>query len=146
MNAANGADQKSVLANFDPMEAMQLWQTSTARLSRAGETVMRGMMSAVQMQMNLGQELLQHQLSAFQLAAGGEKPEALWKAQIDHSVEDAQHLVETFQKISEEIRISLADAARVLMENEKKLDSVSAAERARKPDFTPAHTQPSRDI
>jgi len=141
MNASNGAGHESVLAKFDPMEAMQLWQTSTARLSRAGETVIRGMMSAVQMQMELGQELLQHQISALQLAAGGEKPEALWKAQIDHGVEDAQHLLETFQKISEEIRLSFADATRVLLENETKADSASVSEEARAPDFTPARNQ-----
>jgi hypothetical protein len=68
------------------------------------------------MQVDFGQEVLQHQISALQLAAGGEKPEALWKAQMDHSVEDARHLVETFQKVSEEIRLSLADATRVLLE------------------------------
>jgi len=118
MNASSGAGHEFVPAKFDPMEALQLWQTSTARLSRAGETVIRGMMSAVQMQLDLGQEVLQHQISALQLAAGGEKPEVLWKSQFDHSVEDAQHLVETFQKISEEIRLSLADAARVLLETE----------------------------
>jgi len=141
MNATNGADQLSAMVKFDPMEAMQLWQTSTARLSRAGETVIRGMMSAAQMQMELGQELLQHQISAFQLAAGGEKPEALWKAQMDHNVEDAQHLLETFQKISEEIRLSFADATRVLLDNETKAESASVAEEARAPDFTPAHNQ-----
>ncbi len=143
MNAAHGADQLSAMVKFDPMEAMQLWQTSTARLSRASETVIRGMMSAAQMQMELGQELLQHQISALQLAAGGEKPEALWKAQMDHNVEDAHHLLETFQKISEEMRVSFADATRVLLENETKVESASVAEEARTPDFTPART-PSR--
>jgi hypothetical protein len=144
MNASNGGGHDSALVNFDPMEAMQLWQTSTARLSRAGETVIRGMMSAAQMQMELGQELLQHQISAFQLAAGGEKPEALWKAQMDQSVGDAQHLLETFQKISEEIRLSFADATRVLLENETKADSASVSEEARAPDFAPARNQQSR--
>jgi hypothetical protein len=141
MNAANGAGHDSALVKFDPMEAMQLWQTSTARLSRAGETVIRGMMSAVQMQMDLGQEVLQHQLSAFQLAAGGEKPEALWKAQMDHSAVDAKHLLETFHKISEEIRLSFADATRVLLETETRADSASVSEAARAPDFTPARPQ-----
>jgi hypothetical protein len=137
MNAVNGADQLSAMVKFDPMEAMQLWQTSTARLSRAGETVIRGIMSAAQMQMDLGQELLQHQISALQLAAGGEKPEALWRAQIEHSVEDTQHLLETLQKISGEIRLSFAEAARVLLESETKADTASVAEAARAPDFTP---------
>jgi hypothetical protein len=60
---------------------------------------------------------------------------------MDHNAEDAKHLLETFHKISEEIRLSFADATRVLLETETRADSASVSEAARAPDFTPARPQ-----
>jgi hypothetical protein len=58
--------------NFDPMEAMQAWQTAAARMSRASEQIMRGFMSAAQLQTDLATEILHHQLATLQYAASGE--------------------------------------------------------------------------
>jgi hypothetical protein len=101
---------------FDPMEAMQAWQTTAARMSRAGEQIMRGFMSAAQLQTELATEILHHQLATLQYAASGEKPEAVWKAQIEHSVEEMAHLLIAMQKMSTEIQSGLLTATRTLLE------------------------------
>jgi hypothetical protein len=115
MTSSNGNVTEKI---FDPMEAMQAWQTTAARMSRASEHIMRGFMSAAQLQTELATEIIHHQLATLQYAASGEKPDVVWKAQIEHSIEEMTHLLTVMQKMSTEIQSGLLTATRTLLEPE----------------------------
>jgi len=122
---------------FDPTAAMQFWQNSASRFSRANEVLVRGFTAAAQMQVELSQELIQRQMSAFKHITPGE-PEAMLKTQIAQQTEETEHLFEVIRKISDEIRHSFAEAARTMMEHDAPAQAESIAEAARRPDFSPA--------
>jgi hypothetical protein len=123
---------------FDPTAAMEFWQKSASRFSRANEVLVRGFTAAAQMQVELSQELLQRQMSAFKHITPGEKPDVILKTQIAQQTEETEHLFEAIRKISDEIRHSFTEATRTLMETEAPAAAESIAAAARKPDFTPA--------
>lgn len=123
---------------FDATATMQFWQKATARFTRANEQLFQGLTAAARMQVELGQELMHSQLTAFTHFTPGEKPESILKTQLAHQTEEAEHMFEAIRKISDEIRHSFTEATRTLMETEAPpaLESIAAA--AAKPDFTPA--------
>jgi hypothetical protein len=123
---------------FDPSATMEFWQKATARFTRANEQLFRGLTAAARMQVELGQELVQSQMSAFKHITPGEKPETLLQSQIAHQTEETDHLFESIRKISDEIRHSFTEATRTLMETEAPAQIESVAAAARKADFTPA--------
>jgi hypothetical protein len=141
MSATNGNATNHFAAaavKFDPLAALQFWQKSASRFSRANEVLVRGFTAAARLQVELGQELIQSQLSAFTQITPGEKPESILKTQIAHQTEDAHHLFEAIRKISDEIRLSFTEASRTLLETEAPAPAESIAASARKPDFTPS--------
>jgi len=92
---------------FDAANAMQFWTNSASRFSRANKVLVRGFTAAARMQVELGQELIQSQASAFKQITLGEKPAAMLKSQIAHQTEETEHFFEGIRKISNEIRHSL---------------------------------------
>jgi hypothetical protein len=123
---------------FDPTAAMQFWQKSAARFSRANEVLLRGFTAAAQMQVELSQELLQRQMSAFKQVTPGEKPDMILKTQMAHQTEETEHLFEAIRKISDKIRHSFTEATRTLLEGEAPELAESIVDAARQPEFTPA--------
>jgi len=123
---------------FDPSATMEFWQKATARFTRANEQLFRGLTAAARLQVELGQELIQSQMSALTHMTPGEKPEEMLKSQLAHQTQEAEHLFKAIRKISDEIRHSFTEATHTLMETEipEQVESIGAA--ARKPDYTPA--------
>jgi TRAP-type mannitol/chloroaromatic compound transport system permease large subunit len=147
MNATNGAASQNgdatgfpniAAVKFDPLAAMQVWQRSTARFSRANVELMHGLTAATKMQVELGQELMQRQFSALKQFSLGAKPATILNGQIAKTSEEADHLVTTVRKISDEIRLSFTQATRMLFEAEAPEADGSAVVAARKADSTPA--------
>lgn len=123
---------------FDPTSTMQFWQKATARFTRANEQLFKGLTAAARMQVELGQELMQSQMSVLQHFTPGEKPEAMLKTQMAHQSEEAEHLFKAIRQISDEIRHSFTEATHTLMESDGETPAESIAAAARKPDFVPS--------
>jgi hypothetical protein len=124
-------------ATFDPMAAMKIWQKSASRLARVREVLISGFVTTTRMEVELGQTLMQSQMSAFKHITPGEKPEAIMKAQMAHQVEDSKHVFAAMHKISEEIRQSFTEATRTLLDTEESA-AVETSENAIKAAATPA--------
>jgi len=90
----NGATNHSAAAadKFDTTVAVQFWKNDASHFSRASDVLVSGFTTAVRMQVELGQELVRSQISAFKKVAPGEKPEAILKRQIAHQTEETEHL------------------------------------------------------
>jgi hypothetical protein len=156
MNATNGATHDGdtttfpniTAVKFDPLAAMQLWQQSAARFGRANEQLMHGLSAAAQMQVALCQELIQQQFSLMKNLGTGEKPATVLNGQIAKTGEEANHLLTSVRKISDEIRLSFTQATRILFEAEAPEVRESVAAAARKTDFSgtrkTAHAAESR--
>jgi hypothetical protein len=134
MSTTNGDATKL----FASDNVMRFWTDSASRFSRANKVLVRGFTAAARMQVELGQELIQSQASAFKQITPREKPEAILKSQIAHQAEETEHLFEGIRKISDEIRHSFTEATRTLIATEAPAPAESVAAAARKPGFTGA--------
>jgi hypothetical protein len=92
---------------------MRVWQHNATRMLRANERLMHGIMSAAKLQIELGQEVLQHRLDRMQAGA----PESAGHSMIEQQTKEMERLMAAMREISEEMRISFAEAAKLLFED-----------------------------
>lgn len=93
---------------------MRLWQDNTNRLLRANERMMHGMLSALKMEFQLGQDLFEHRINTFKTASQAEKPSAAGQTVMERHLQEMERLVGSMREISEEMRKSYGDATKLM--------------------------------
>src|ERR1700689_780065 len=92
----NTPENSGTQTQFEPEAVLHFWQQGTTRMMRVNELVMRNIMNTVKRQTELGQELLQHHLTALQPALNGESsasPPGFAKAQLEHNLHRMERMV-----------------------------------------------------
>lgn len=108
---ASGADA----VNHESTTMMHLWQHNATRMMRANERLMSGIMSAAKLQIELGQEVLQQRLDRMAATHATTKEDG--KSLIEQQTHEMERLMAAMREISEEMRISFAEAAKLLFED-----------------------------
>lgn len=108
-SGAHAAQQNSGLV-------LRVWQNNAARMLRANERLMNGIMSTAKLQMELGQEVLQHRLDRMNTVAQTPAPEA-GHSMIEQQTREIERLMTVMREMAEEMRTSFADAAKLLFED-----------------------------
>jgi hypothetical protein len=95
---------------------MRVWQNNATRMLRANERLMNGMMSTAKLQIELGQEVLQHRLERMNAVTQTPAPEA-GNSMIEHQTKELERLMHAMREMTEEMRTSFAEAAKLLFED-----------------------------
>jgi len=108
---------------------LRLWQENANRAMRANERMMRGMMSALKLEFQLGQELLEHRMNTMRAASQTDKPIEAGQTIFDRHVQEMERLVATMREVSEEMRSSFGDATKIMFHDidQQTKDLVTAA-------------------
>ena len=108
---------------------LRLWQENANRAMRANERMMRGMMSALKLEFQLGQELLEHRMNTMRAASQTDKPIEAGQTIFDRHVQEMERLVATMREVSEEMRSSFGDATKMMFHDidQQTKDLVTAA-------------------
>jgi hypothetical protein len=93
---------------------MRLWQENANRALRANERMMHGMLNALRMEFQLGQDLLEHRINTFKAASQAEKPSEAGHTVLDRHLHEMERLVASMREISEEMRNSFGDATKLM--------------------------------
>jgi hypothetical protein len=112
---SNGNSQ----AKFDPAVILRIWQQSATCMLRANERLLRGFMDVAKRQNELGQELLNHRLSALQPIRneGSDGVSSFANAQIDHSLQGIERLTTGLREVTHEITQCFSEATKLLIED-----------------------------
>jgi len=97
---------------------IHLWQDNAARLVKANERVMHGMMSALKLEIELGQQLVEHRINTFKEATQSGKPTTAGQTFIDASLQEMDRLTVTIREVSAEMRRSLGDATKIIFNHQ----------------------------
>jgi hypothetical protein len=95
---------------------MRVWQHNATRMLRANERLMNGVMSTAKLQIELGQEVLQHRLDRMNAVTQTPAPEA-GKSMIEQQTKELERLMHAMREMAEEMRTSFAEAAKLLFED-----------------------------
>jgi len=108
---------------------LRLWQENANRAMRANERMMHGMMSALKLEFQLGQELLEHRMNTMRAASQTDKPIEAGQTIFDRHVQEMERLVATMREVSEEMRSSFGDATKMMFHDidQQTKDLVTAA-------------------
>jgi hypothetical protein len=98
---------------------MRLWQDNAGRMIRANERVMHGMMSAVKLEIELGQHLVEHRINAFRQASQADKPAAAGQTVVDSFMQEMERLTATMREVSEEMRRSFGEATKIIFDHQE---------------------------
>jgi hypothetical protein len=116
--AANiGADHFNTAAQTAKSEGstmMRLWQQNANRMLRANERMMHGMLTALKLEFQLGQDLLEHRINTFKAASQADKPSEAGQTVMDRHLHEMERLVASMREISEEMRNSFGDATKLM--------------------------------
>jgi hypothetical protein len=94
----------------------KIMQQNASRVWRANERVLRGMLSAIKLEVELGQQLLQYRLTGIEHATQEPKLENAGHKIIDHQLHEVEHLMSGMQKISEELKQIFSEATKLLFD------------------------------
>jgi len=97
---------------------MHLWQDNAGRMLRANERVMHGMMSALKLEIELGQHLMDHRIGTFRQATQADKPAAAGQTVVDRYLQEMDRLAATMREVSEEMRKSFGDATKIIFDRQ----------------------------
>lgn len=112
---------------------LRIWQENANRMLRANERMMHGMMSALKLEFQLGQDLLEHRMNTMRAATQADKPAEAGQTVIDRHIQEMERLVATMREISEEMRASFGDATKMMFRDlDKQAKDLATA-------ATPAH-------
>jgi hypothetical protein len=101
-----------------------IWQNNAARMIRANERIIQGIMSAAKLQIEVGQDVLRHRVDRLQ----NTKPDTAPHTIIQHQTQDFQRMIGAMREVSEEWRTTFADAAKLLFEgSEEDFDKAQQA-------------------
>ncbi len=108
---------------------LRIWQENANRMLRANERMMHGMMSALKLEFQLGQELLEHRMNTMRAASQTDKPIEAGQTIFDRHVQEMERLVATMREVSEEMRSSFGDATKMMFHDidQQTKDLVTAA-------------------
>jgi len=119
--AANiGADHFNTAAQTAKSEGstmMRLWQQNANRMLRANERMMHGMLTALKLEFQLGQDLLEHRINTFKAASQTEKPSEAGHTMMDRHLHEMERLIASMRDISEEMRNSFGDATKLMFQD-----------------------------
>jgi hypothetical protein len=93
---------------------LRVWQENANRVLRANERMMHGMMSALKLEFQLGQELLEHRMNTMRAATQAGQPAEAGQTVFDRHVQEMERLVATMREVSEEMRASFGDATKMM--------------------------------
>jgi hypothetical protein len=113
-HAANAGVDKMV---SEAGTVAKLWQQNALRVWQANERLLHGMLTAFKLEVELGQEMMRHRLAAIEDVSADAKPEHAGQNILDRQMREMEHVMSMAQKISEELRQSFSDAAKLLFEN-----------------------------
>lgn len=116
--ALNGAlpTASALQPKFDLAAVTTFWMSSSARLMRSSEILMRGMTEVGRLEAELGQQYLQRSMSALQTPVLGTKPDQLARTQMDHAMQNVDGLVTTMRKIADQFRHTIEASTQALFE------------------------------
>lgn len=103
-------------SRFDPTAETIFWMTSSARLIRSSEILMRGMTEVGRLEAELGQQYLQRSMGALQTPELGTKPDKLARAQMDYAMQNVEGLVTTARQIADQFRHTIEASTLALFE------------------------------
>jgi hypothetical protein len=112
-----GADTFNTAAETAKSEGstmMRLWQENANRMLRANERMMHGMLTALKLEFQLGQDLMEHRINTFKAASQAEKPSEAGHTVMDRHLHEMERLVASMREISEEMRNSFGDATKLM--------------------------------
>jgi len=104
----SGADT----VKHETQTAIGIWQHNAARMMRANERIIHGFMAAAKLQIDVGQEVLRHRMDRLQTTKPDTAPHTIIEAQ----TQDFQRIIGTMREVSEELRVTFSDAAKLLFE------------------------------
>jgi len=110
---------------------MHLWQDNAGRMLRANERVMHGMMSAIKLEIELGQHLVEHRLNTFRQASQADKPAAAGQTMLDRYLQEMERMTATMREVSEEMRKSFGEATKIIFDRQD--ENLKAAAEASPP-------------
>lgn len=106
-------------ARFEPDAFMRYWQHSAVRMARANERIFHGMVAAVRREMELGQVLMQINLSALQPTQLMVNANEVDSGKPARNMREIERVVTGLGEVSEEIWTSFGEAARLLFHDEE---------------------------
>lgn len=126
-------------AKSEGSTVMRLWQENTSRLLRANERMMHGMLAALKMEFQLGQDLLEHRITTIKTASQAGKPSEAGHTVMERHVQEMERLVASMREISEEMRKSYGDATKLIFHDaEQQAHELAAAATPKTPAPVPA--------
>ncbi len=116
--ASNGATPAAgmMTAAFDPAAVTSFWMSSSARMMRSGEIMVRGMTEVARLEAELGQQYLQHSLSVLQTPVLSARPDQLARTQADHAMQNVEVLLNTMRKMSDQFRQTIEESTQALFD------------------------------
>jgi hypothetical protein len=119
----NGRPNGGAREKFEPEIVWRYLKHSASRLMRANELMMRGMMNMAKRQMELGQELMQHRMSALR-GQDGEKPAGYVRVQAQQNLGSVKRVIAGLHDVTEDLTNCFNQATQSLFED---ADEVAAA-------------------
>jgi hypothetical protein len=98
---------------------MHLWKDNAGRMLRANERVMHGMMSAIKLEIEFGQQLVEHRINTFKEASQADKPAAAGQTMVDRYLQEMERLTTTMREVSEEMRKSFGEATKIIFDRQE---------------------------
>jgi len=89
---------------------MHLWKDNAGRMLRANERVMHGMMSAIKLEIEFGQQLVEHRINTFKEAG---------QTMVDRYLQEMERLTTTMREVSEEMRKSFGEATKIIFDRQE---------------------------
>ncbi len=101
---------------FDVSAMATFWTSSSARLTRSSEILMRGMTELAWLETKLGQQCLQRAIGTLQTPALGMQPDQLMRTQIDQTLQDVDGLSTTMRKIADQFWHTITGSTQALFD------------------------------
>ncbi len=130
------AERTRAVLTMMPETFVQNWQTTGVRMLRAQERMLHGMMSVARLEMQFGQELMNHMLRFNTRSENG-------ATRAGGAFQEFDRMITMMREVSEELRTGFSEATQLLTE-EAAPESVQAGADWRRRSLRRPRTQPAR--
>jgi hypothetical protein len=111
-NISDHVQSGAETVKYEAKTGINIWQNNAARMIRANERIIQGIMSAAKLQIEVGQDVLRHRVDRLQ----NTKPDTAPHSIIEHQTQDFQRIIGALREVSEEWRTTFAEASKLLFE------------------------------
>jgi hypothetical protein len=100
--------QAKMAQPLSPETFLRNWQEAGARMLRAQERMLHGMMSAARLELQFGQDFLSHRLETLQAGSAS--------VRTDQAMKEIDRVTTLLREVNEELRTGFAEATKLLTE------------------------------